>query len=65
MNALQSYSSDDESGNESPMFKNNMAKPDDPFTNYDDVGMDISELWVETSTTTTKRTVVVGAVLFR
>ncbi|XP_045584519.1 arginine/serine-rich coiled-coil protein 2 isoform X2 [Procambarus clarkii] len=74
MNALQSYSSDDESGNEAPMHKKSriaaalgdrcilskkiggkeLVLPDlsscrmtrknaDPGTNYDDVGMDISE----------------------
>ncbi|XP_068212141.1 arginine/serine-rich coiled-coil protein 2-like isoform X2 [Palaemon carinicauda] len=42
MNALQSYSSDDdESGNEAPMHKS--SKSGDPGTNYDEVGMDISE----------------------
>ncbi|XP_064101232.1 arginine/serine-rich coiled-coil protein 2-like isoform X2 [Macrobrachium nipponense] len=42
MNALQSYSSDDdESGNEAPANKS--CKTGDPGTNYDDVGMDISE----------------------
>ncbi|XP_037800129.1 arginine/serine-rich coiled-coil protein 2-like isoform X7 [Penaeus monodon] len=41
MNALQSYSSDDESGGEVPEKKSH--KCGDPGTNYDDVGMDISE----------------------
>ncbi|XP_063600242.1 arginine/serine-rich coiled-coil protein 2-like isoform X5 [Penaeus indicus] len=41
MNALQSYSSDDESGGEVPERKSH--KCGDPGTNYDDVGMDISE----------------------
>ncbi|XP_050729175.1 arginine/serine-rich coiled-coil protein 2-like isoform X2 [Eriocheir sinensis] len=41
MNALQSYSSDDESGGEAPALKT--RKSGDPGTNYDDVGMDISE----------------------
>ncbi|KAK3870349.1 hypothetical protein Pcinc_024425 [Petrolisthes cinctipes] len=41
MNALQSYSSDEESGNEAPVHKTRKAS--DLGTNYDDVGMDISE----------------------
>ncbi|KAK4313517.1 hypothetical protein Pmani_015134 [Petrolisthes manimaculis] len=41
MNALQSYSSDEESGNEAPIHKTRKAS--DLGTNYDDVGMDISE----------------------
>ncbi|XP_076029500.1 uncharacterized protein LOC143018193 isoform X5 [Oratosquilla oratoria] len=41
MNALQSYSSDSDSEAESPATK--APKPKDPGTNYDEVGMDISE----------------------
>ncbi|XP_069949921.1 arginine/serine-rich coiled-coil protein 2 isoform X2 [Cherax quadricarinatus] len=41
MNALQSYSSDDEPTSDPPLHK--IRKNVDPGTNYDNVGMDISE----------------------